>query len=91
MMVQWEKVKKHLKNIASMRVECDEKIFEPSINDSRNLKISCINGVWGLKRRSWGVASMMVEAWKNDAQILVRSINGRMFESWVDLRAKQQP
>ena len=88
MMVQWEKKKRHLKNIASMRVECDEKIFERSLNDSRNLKISCINGVWRLKRRSQGVASMMAEAWKNDAQILERSIDdGRMFESWVDLTA----
>ena len=35
---------------------------------------------------------MMVEAWKNDAQILERSINdGTMFETWVDLRAKQRP
>ena len=31
---------------------------------------------------------MMVEAWKNDAQILERSISdGRMLESWVELRA----
>ena len=31
---------------------------------------------------------MLGEAWKNDAQILERSINdGRMLESWVDLRA----
>ena len=30
---------------------------------------------------------MMVETWKNDAQILERSI----FETWVDLRAKQEP
>jgi len=34
------------------------------------------------------VGKLMVEAWKNDAQILERSINdGRIFESWVDLRA----
>ena len=35
---------------------------------------------------------MMVETWKNDAQILQRSIcDGRILETWVDLRAKQEP
>ena len=35
---------------------------------------------------------MMVETWKNDAQILERSIyDGRILETWVDLRAKQEP
>ena len=31
---------------------------------------------------------MIVEAWKSDAQILERNTNdGRVFASWVDLRA----
>ena len=35
---------------------------------------------------------MMVETWKNDAQILESSIcDGRILETWVDLRAKQEP
>ena len=59
---------------------------------SKYWKISCVNDVWRLKRKSQGVASMMVEAWKNDAQILERSIyDGRILETWVDLRAKQEP